>query len=462
MSVAGGRPDVQWRCRAALAGDLDVDALGLAPAAGSSESDDDGMSETELELLISNNTGMQLSFLGTCAVEYGKIRSSNSVALRLGKSIWLLDCGEDTQRQLMRQPHIRHGKIDRIFITSLDGENILGLPGMLCSLSSARVKGQEIADMPLHLYGPPGLAEYIRAMLQVSDTYLEMPVLVHELMPHAVRERDAEPYCLNPRARLWALQLAPDELNPVGYYDGDLRAFLNRHKGRKRNMRDLRSSYRELMLPPPGDASRTDVAVEDMTWTIKCGNEYAMSIRRLPHVRPSFGLALQEADSSGRLDAASAASLGVEGRQFSALKEGRDVTTRDGRVVKAADVVGPDRPGRKIVVLGDTTDATPLASWGADADLVVAGVSTSGLEGRVTAERLACCAGRFAAAVDAENLVLTRCPPAVGDAAEDAKEALIRQAAKTAGKAWVLAAEDLLLISVQRREVANAPGLGDC
>lgn len=32
---------------------------------------------------------------------------------------------------------------------------------MLCTMSSAREKGLDSADLPLHIYGPPGLAEYI-------------------------------------------------------------------------------------------------------------------------------------------------------------------------------------------------------------------------------------------------------------------------------------------------------------
>lgn len=34
--------------------------------------------------------------------------------------------------------------------------------GMLCTLSWARERGFENADIPLHVYGPPGLADYIR------------------------------------------------------------------------------------------------------------------------------------------------------------------------------------------------------------------------------------------------------------------------------------------------------------
>jgi ribonuclease BN (tRNA processing enzyme) len=52
------------------------------------------------------------------------------MALKVAKSTWLFDCGEDSQRQVHRQPLIRHGKVDRIFITNRRANNILGLPGI--------------------------------------------------------------------------------------------------------------------------------------------------------------------------------------------------------------------------------------------------------------------------------------------------------------------------------------------
>lgn len=55
------------------------------------------------------------------------------MAVKLARSIWLFDCGEDTQRQMHRQPLIRHGKVDRIFITNCRSSNILGLPGQQSS-----------------------------------------------------------------------------------------------------------------------------------------------------------------------------------------------------------------------------------------------------------------------------------------------------------------------------------------
>lgn len=52
------------------------------------------------------------------------------MALKLTRSTWLFDAGEDTQRQVHKQPLIKHGRVDRIFITNRRSTNILGLPGI--------------------------------------------------------------------------------------------------------------------------------------------------------------------------------------------------------------------------------------------------------------------------------------------------------------------------------------------
>lgn len=75
---------------------------------------------------------------------------------------------------------------------------------MMCTISAAREAGNEAADVPIHLYGPPGLASFLEAAMELSDTYLLVPVIVHEFVQHSVPGRDAEhqvgPRTLNPLA----------------------------------------------------------------------------------------------------------------------------------------------------------------------------------------------------------------------------------------------------------------------
>lgn len=64
--------------------------------------------------------------------------------------------------------------------------------------------------------------------------------------------------------------------------------------------------------------------------------------------------------------------LGVPpGPLYSQLKRGDTITTADGKQVSSVEVVGPPRPGRKLIVLGDTSDSADISALAADADVIV-------------------------------------------------------------------------------------------
>ncbi|DBA74831.1 TPA: hypothetical protein ACH3X2_009173 [Trebouxia sp. C0005] len=282
--------------------------------------------EEEQEVVNSNASGMQISFLGTAGSLTTRTRSPSCIAVRAQKAVMLFDCGEDAQRQLIKQPQIVHGRVNRIFVTSNSSENIYGIPGMLCTLNWARERGFESADIPLHVYGPPGLADYIRTMLLLSDTYSMVPILVHEFATAAC---DPEPQPILTRARLYRVLVPPDQLNPNGYYDGNLdEAFLTRFDRKKKTGRaDLRASAKRIKLPSPGDPARQDVAVDQMCWTIRCDSETVVTV--FPLQKPQgrcLGYALQEADRAGSLDVVKVQELGVfPGPEYAALKAGEPV-----------------------------------------------------------------------------------------------------------------------------------------
>lgn len=120
---------------------------------------------------------MQIEFLGTGAGSPSKQRNVTSVALRLleeRNAIWLFDVGEATQHQILRTT-IRPRKIEKIFITHLHGDHIFGLPGLLSSRSFQSGEGA------LTIYGPRGVADFVKTSLRVSETKLGYPIKFVEL-----------------------------------------------------------------------------------------------------------------------------------------------------------------------------------------------------------------------------------------------------------------------------------------
>jgi hypothetical protein len=69
--------------------------------------------------------------------------------------------------------------------------------------------------------------------VQLSRTFLEMPVVVHEFVVGPVPEEDLQPVLYNYRAKLWRALMPPDQYNPAGYIDGDLTHFMPTQVGRR-------------------------------------------------------------------------------------------------------------------------------------------------------------------------------------------------------------------------------------
>lgn len=97
---------------------------------------------------------LQLVFLGTAGATPTVDRGSPAVLLVRGSERILIDCGEGTQRQLMRSVGL--GRIEMILLSHLHGDHYLGLPGLLKTYS---LLGRE---EPLVLFGPAGLYELLR------------------------------------------------------------------------------------------------------------------------------------------------------------------------------------------------------------------------------------------------------------------------------------------------------------
>jgi ribonuclease Z len=99
---------------------------------------------------------------------------------------------------------------------------------------------------------------------------------------------------------------------------------------------------------------------------------YAVEAFAVHHGVPALGFALIEETRPGRFDVEAADRLGVpDGPARGMLQKGEAVTLADGLLVSPDDVLGPERPGRKVVLAGDTAPATPVVDAAQGADLLV-------------------------------------------------------------------------------------------
>jgi ribonuclease Z len=96
---------------------------------------------------------------------------------------------------------------------------------------------------------------------------------------------------------------------------------------------------------------------------------YRLATFAVSHGVSAIGWSLIEATRPGRFDVEAANALGVpSGPLRGALQGGEAVTLPDGHIVSADQVLGPPRPGRKIVITGDTAPVESIveAAWGAE------------------------------------------------------------------------------------------------
>jgi ribonuclease Z len=225
---------------------------------------------------------LDLVFLGTAGSMPTAQRGPSALLVRRGGERLLVDCGEGTQRQLLRS---EVGLLDlrEVFLTHYHADHYLGLPGMLKTFA---LRGRE---EPITVYGPPGLRDLFSALRRIFGRL---------------------PYGL------------------------------------------------ELVELRPGDVLARD--------------GYELHAFAVVHGVGAVGYALVEPPRPGRFDVAAADALGVpSGPERGALQRGEEVSLGDGRVVRPQDVLGPPRPGRKLVLAGDTAPAGSVLEAARGADVLV-------------------------------------------------------------------------------------------
>jgi ribonuclease Z len=113
---------------------------------------------------------MKITFLGTSSMVPTKNRNTTSILINYKSENILIDCGEGTQRQL-KIKKLSPSKITKILITHWHGDHILGLPGLIQTLSHSDYK------KTLEIYGPKNTKKYLKNLLD-SFRYQETKIKI--------------------------------------------------------------------------------------------------------------------------------------------------------------------------------------------------------------------------------------------------------------------------------------------
>jgi ribonuclease Z len=119
---------------------------------------------------------MKIVLLGTSSAVPTLYRSLSSTALIREGDVFLFDCGEGTQVQLMRAG-VRRSRIHSIFIGHLHGDHLYGINGLLSTLHLDNRK------TPLRVFGPQGLLHFLNASFRTNSLKFSYPITVQEFPP---------------------------------------------------------------------------------------------------------------------------------------------------------------------------------------------------------------------------------------------------------------------------------------
>ena len=157
---------------------------------------------------------LDIVFLGTSASTPTARRAPAALLIRRGGERLLFDCAEGTQRQLLRSSL---GLIDlrEIFLTHYHADHYLGLPGLLKTFA---LRGREV---PLTVYGPPGLRELFNDLRRVFGK-VTYPLETVEVRPGEAIEREGYRVLVFPvHHGVSAVGYAVDEPDRPGEFDAE-------------------------------------------------------------------------------------------------------------------------------------------------------------------------------------------------------------------------------------------------
>lgn len=148
---------------------------------------------------------LDVVFLGTGGSVPTARRATSCLLIRAGGERILVDCGEGAQRQMQRSTGLV--QIDDLYITHFHADHYLGVPGLL---KTYELNGR---DLPLRIFGPPGLQELFVALRRIMGN-VSYPIELIELSgsePVRYATYEIRPFEVEHRVRAFGYALVEDD-----------------------------------------------------------------------------------------------------------------------------------------------------------------------------------------------------------------------------------------------------------
>ncbi len=136
---------------------------------------------------------MEVFILGSSGSIPTLKRNLPSLVLRRDGKLYMFDCGEGTQIQIIKSG-LSLAKFEAVFISHLHGDHVTGLPGLLMLLTQASRQD------PLTIFGPAGLRDYLESIQRTLNFYSEYEIIINEITAEGIIYQEKEFYVETARA----------------------------------------------------------------------------------------------------------------------------------------------------------------------------------------------------------------------------------------------------------------------